>query len=201
MPRVLDLSKPGLAQQGIILITDFCDLNGIKAPAVLAMSDSEVKTFGGTCAYYRPSYIKLNVGACAAPGYGGRAWSWPSYVIDRTPYGVYAHELGHHVDVKLSKIRGRYRGDFSINLRATTLEQRITNYCPDDGEWFAEIFRLFVTNPDLLRRIRPKTYDMLSKILKPVTLGSWEEVLHRNGATDRIIGQARKKIIEVGGDL
>ncbi|TWA73960.1 hypothetical protein FBZ83_12627 [Azospirillum brasilense] len=77
------------------------------------------------------------------------------------PYGVLAHELGHHVDVLRSTTVDRYRGNFSADLRRQASEPKLTNYCPDDGEWFAEMFRLFVTNPDLLRGLRPRTYAAL----------------------------------------
>src|SRR5690606_2929539 len=149
------------------------------------------------CAYYRPSYIKVCVEACAAPGYGGRAWSWPGYVIDRTPYGVYAHELGHHVDVQLSDVRGRYTGDFSRKLRARSMEQPITGYCDNDGEWFAEIFRLFCTNPDLLKRLRPVTYGLITDHVKPVVAKPWRAVLAN--APARTVAMAARKVATAQG--
>src|SRR6266542_543457 len=52
----------------------------------------------GVCAYYRDGEIEIWVQSCAAIGRVGRQWSYPGYVVDRTPYGVLAHALGHHVD-------------------------------------------------------------------------------------------------------
>lgn len=40
-------------------------------------------------------------------------------------------------------------------------ELPITSYAPNPAEWFAEIFRLFVTNHGLLKQLRPKTYNIL----------------------------------------
>lgn len=115
-------------------------------------------------------------------------------LMDRMPYGVIQHELGHHVDVTHSTQFRAYRGDFSINLRKETGEQPISGYCPDDGEWFAELFRVFVTNPDLLRIIRPATYERLCSRFVPVVAGSWQAVLAQ--APERTKTACAKKVSE-----
>lgn len=62
-------------------------------------------------------------------------------------------------------------------------------------EWFAENFRLFVTNPDLSNALRPKFYAAMCRSgIVPVINFSWEMTLRNNGAPDRIVEQARKKI-------
>jgi hypothetical protein len=111
--------------------------------------------------------------------------------VDRTPYGVLQHELGHHVDQLLSEQKGSYGGDFSVKLRAATGEARITSYCPNDWEWFAEIFRLFVTNSDLLRELRPRTYEQIRQQYKPVRDTPWRHVL-RDAPPRNIIAAERK---------
>jgi hypothetical protein len=120
------------------------------------------------------------------------AWSFPGYSVDRTPYGVIQHELGHHADYVKSEKRGSYYGDFSINMRATVGEKPLTSYCPNDAEWFAEMFRLFVTNPDLLRLLRPDTHAAMREHFKPIFDGSWRERM--TGAPERTIAAIERKL-------
>ena len=154
--------------------------------------------FGKTCAYYRSDTITICLPVCGRLGLGGPAWSWPGHAVDRTPYGVVAHELGHHVDMLLSSERDRYRGDFSQRIRsASPKEAPLTGYCPDAGEWFAEMFRLFVTNPHLLLALRPSTYsNLLDAGLRPAhPFRSWDRELAANGAPERTIRAAGRRII------
>ena len=104
-----------------------------------------------TCGFYRPTTIHIMVEKCAARGFGGRAWSWPGYAVDRTPYGVIQHELGHHVDSIRFKAP---KAIFSKLIWEESKEAPLTGYLGTDKdevtfymEWFAENFRLFVTNP------------------------------------------------------
>lgn len=189
------MSKHELALLGRRLVEKFCEVNSFPVPEFRSMDRDECRQYGGTCAYYRPSYIKVCIEACAAPGTAGRAWSWPGYVIDRTPYGVYAHELGHHVDVQLSDVKGRYSGDFSRQMRARSMEPQLTGYCDNDGEWFAEMFRLFCTNPDLLRLVRPVTYGLMTDHLTPVVKRDWRGSM-LGPVPERTVQMARKKFFE-----
>jgi hypothetical protein len=149
---------------------------------------------------------------CANLGLGGRAWSWPGYAIDRTPYGVIQHELGHHVDtVKTGEVTrdNLLEKLFSKQIWEQSREAPLTGYLGTDKlaatfymEWFAENFRLFVTNPDLSLSLRPRFYDAMEREdFKPVKLidgggvQDWETVLRQLAAPDRIIGQARKKAL------
>lgn len=180
--------KMQLVNQGVARMIRFCELNDIEAPYVKIYTGSWRYS---ACAFYRPVSIRISPRHCAHIGTAGRAWSYPGYAIDRTPYGVIQHELGHHVDWLLSSQRGAYGGDFSVDLRSRSQEKKITNYCPNDWEWFAEIFRLFVTNPDLLMRIRPKVHEELANRFKPVETRSWQEVLA--AAPQRTIEMALRK--------
>lgn len=188
------MTKIQLLASGVALVKAFCERNGLETPGLQVYSSTEWR-FDSVCAYYRPVCIHIALSRCAHPGTAGASWSWPGYVIDRTPHGVMAHELGHHVDHALSSVKGAYGGDFSVKLRARTGEPKLTNYCPNDWEWFAEIFRLFVTNPDLLERLRPKTHAELSRELDIVETREWFEVL--DGAPARTIAQAERKMAEV----
>ena len=185
------ISKSKLFEQGCELLTAFCNLNRIEIPKVVVVEPEE--WMYRVCAYYRSGIIYINVKRCAQIGLGGRAWSYPGYVIDRTPYGVLQHELGHHVDVLYGKNKGKYYSEFSANLRRESLEAPLTGYCPNDAEWFAEMFRLFVTNPNLLHKLKPKTYHGLaSKGFKPYFKDDW--LARLRGAPSRIAWQAEKKV-------
>lgn len=189
------INKDSLLMFGHRLIDKFCIANGLEPVPVDVRAPRDWHF--SPCAYYRPTEIHICVERCAAPGMAGMAWSWPGYVIDRTPYGVLAHELGHHVDVTRSRIKGAYFGDFSQQLRVETGEPKLTNYCPNDAEWFAELFRLYVTNPDLLSLLRPRTYAALRAKFEPVVQDPWRDVLEQASATDRIIRQTERKIAQV----
>lgn len=181
-----------MTTQGKKLLTKFCEANNIPMPAV-RVADVDRWPFT-VCAFYRNNVIDICVEACAYPGTHGRNWSWPGNTVDRTPYGVIQHELGHHVDMIYSskKSRDRYFGDFSKHLRALTDEKPISGYAPNDGEWFAEMFRLFVTNPHLLKLLRPLTYQALRNKFRPAEKRKWRTVL--GDAPERTIKSARNKI-------
>lgn len=183
-------SKAELLQRGQELVTAFCALNGLPAPG-LEQVDADDWQFG-VCAYYRPSTTRICVTKCSAIGTVARQWSYPGYTVDRTPYGVLAHELGHHVDVLKSEIKRAYFGDFSVTLMKASGEAAITSYSPNPAEWFAEMFRVFVTNPDLLRLLRPRTHAELLTHFKPVFNDSWRDRLA--GAPTRTIVAAERKI-------
>ena len=176
--------------QGQALVQKFCDMNGIEAPG---LEVEPTNNWGwDVCAYYRPSTTRICLAKCADIGTAGRQWSYPGYTVDRTPYGVLAHELGHHVDRLCSDRKGPYFGDFSIALRKRSFEKEISSYCPNDHEWFAEMFRVFVTNPDLLRLLRPLTYAALLTRFKPVFSDTWRDRMA--GAPERTIKAAEDKL-------
>jgi hypothetical protein len=189
---MIDLTKHDLMLLGRDLMTRFCAANNVPEPAI-ELAPSNGWAFG-VCAYYRRSKINLCLAKCAPIGLAGASWSYPGYTVDRTPYGVIQHELGHHVDVQRSQRVGPYFGDFSIGMRKTSGEEPITSYCENDYEWFAEMFRLFVTNPDLLSKVRPRTYAAMRDHFEPVVTETWEQVLVN--APDRTIKQAGKKVAE-----
>lgn len=192
MPGQMMKNRETLLAEGKELMREFCAANAIPEPGVVEFTKTNWRLGDRTCAYYRKDAIRICPAQCAAIGQGGAAWSYPGYVVDRTPYGVIQHELGHHVDYFRSDRKGAYGGDFSIRLRAATREDRITSYCPNDWEWFAEIFRLFVTNSDLLHLYRPKTYEELRDLYRPVVDAPWRTVLA--AAPARTIAMAAKKV-------
>lgn len=187
------MTKADLLQRGADVLAAFCISNELPAPAI-RQADTEKWPYG-QCAYYRPDPgIVICVPRCAAIGVAGMAWSFPGYTVDRTPYGVVQHELGHHVDVQRSTRRGNYFGDFGVRVRANSGEKPITSYCPNDAEWFAEMFRVFVTNPDLLLQLRPRTHRELRSCFKPVFTDTWRDRL--SNAPARTIAAAQRKVEE-----
>lgn len=188
------MTKQEMLRAGEALVGRFCAANGLPTPRLVLVPADEWR-FGKTCAYYREDVITMCLERCGHIGRGGPAWSYPGYIADRTPYGVMAHELGHHVDFYRGETKGPYWSDFSVKMRQASGEPRLTSYCPNDAEWFAEMFRLFCTNPDLLRRIRPDTHlEMIAAGLKPVEHRFWFVVL--KDAPDRTLQMAQRRINE-----
>lgn len=167
------MTKRELLAAGVDLMHRFCALNAIEPPQIEVSRDP---TNYRVCAYYRDGFIHIWPAACAFIGTAGRAWSFPGHTVDRTPYGVVNHELGHHLDVAHGACPGLHG---LWRWRAETAEKPISGYCPNDNEWFAEMFRLFVTNPDLLRLFRPKTHARMVALWRPIEVRSWDAVLAR----------------------
>lgn len=184
------LTKSELCAIGQEHIKVFCELNGISLPAINVISRGDWMV--SACAYYRPDTpfvrkwttpgINICLELCQQPcsEEPSRNWTWPGNTADREPYGVLAHELGHHCDWLSSVKKGTYFGDYSASIRARSKEAPITNYCDGDHEWFAEMFRVFFTNPDLLRHLRPATSMILLEHWKPLPAVTWREALGEN---------------------
>lgn len=190
-------AKLELLANGEKVTVAFCAANGLPLPTITKASAQQ--WFVSACAYYRANVINICVDRCAAIGTAGRQWSYPGYTVDRTPYGVLQHELGHHADVLRSAKRGPYFGDYSVNVRGCSGEEPLTSYCPNDAEWFAEMFRLFVTNPDLLQQVRPRTHRELRACFEPVFSDCWRDRL-RN-APARTLAAAERKVIAAAEEL
>jgi hypothetical protein len=183
------ISRARLLDEGYALLVKWCDLNGVSIPEVKRWyTDAPFDA----CAYYRGGVINIWPNECASIGTNVRQWSYPGYVIDRTPYGVLQHELGHHADQAYN-----YRGGiYSQDWRKETGEAAITGYCTNDMEWFAEIFRLFVTNPDLLAKLRPRTFTkLINQWPQRAENRRWEQVLFT--APERWIRATQNKIKQV----
>ena len=189
------LTNVQMSQVGSKAVRLFCVQNKLEVPEI------EIHPGGAwgvrMCGYYRRMRIAVNPSMCAPPvPRNPRQWSYPGYVVDRTTYGVLAHELGHHVDLMMGDQEGlavgKYYSLWSRHLQARSGEDAITTYCPNHAEWLAEMFRLFFTNPDLLKQLRPKTYDLLIDSFKPIETRCWEDVLWE--APERVQKAAMEKI-------
>ena len=103
-----------------------------------------------------------------------------------TVAGVLAHEFGHYIDDIFKNPSKKIR-------KAIGSESCVTSYEPNTFEVFAEAFRLFVLNPELLKEGRPKRYSFFESLgLKPVLLDNWEYVL--GNAHPKIISAAHSWI-------
>lgn len=197
-------TRDELYWQGANLMKGWCRLNNIEEPLLIRLKPTDRLYHLATCAFYRPRCITIMVEKCARQGMGGRAWSWPAYVIDRTPFGVVQHELGHHVDEVKSTRPLKVKEDmFSYRVYQESKEEPLTGYLGTDREaqtffkeWFAEIFRLYVTNPNLCKKLRPKfSATMVKERLHPMNDDGWRIRLREDfHAPSRIIDQAQKKI-------
>lgn len=183
--------KKALLKAGMSLLDTFWRLNPeIEFCKTTVIDWKSRHYYLNCCAFYKPDRgIVIMPDKCATKGYGGACWSWPGYVIDRTPYGVIQHELGHHVDECMANDADMY----SAYVRSEANEAKVTNYCPNDSEWFAEIFRLFCTNPDLLSKTRPRAFKILDRQFKSAERRDWKQVLA--DAPERTFKQAEKRIL------
>lgn len=147
---------------------------------------------------YSEGYVFVNVPRTAepvqAPQY--RNWSWPGWKTDRTAIGVIAHEVGHHVMEEVSKGRSQA---FLEARRADWLRcikgKKVSGYEPVPAEAGAESLRLFILNPDLLRKAIPARYNFICSLgLKPLPQllrKGYAEVLNNAAylpAAERFIG-------------
>lgn len=191
--------RAALCNLGRARVAAFCRLNDIEVPQVHVVP-RQVWHFGA-CAFYRPndkrynrfyahSYmrqegygpgINICLEECQVPcgAENSRNWTWPAGVIDREPYGVLCHELGHHCDYLAGEQKWEYGSEYSEKVMTESGEPKLTNYCPNPAEWFAEMFRLFVTNPMLLAELRPHTFAILTRRWKPIK-SPWRVALGSN---------------------
>lgn len=189
------MRKYQMFDAGVAHVTRFCERNQIAAPTIEVTKEP---TQYGTCAFYRSGVIFIWPDACAFIGTSGRLWSYPGHTVDRTPYGVLAHELGHHVDGAHGSRPSRE--GYGFRWRTETQEKPLTGYCRDDNEWFAEIFRLYVTNPDLLRLERPKAYALLRAHWEPVEDRTWDQVLADAPRQLELLRKRHAKVLVVQKD-
>ena len=184
--------RDSMLQRGILLYEETCELNRIKSPKLRVLRGRQERKNFWACGWFSPPHsVTLFPERCARIGVGGRAWSFPGYVVDRTPFGVLQHENGHHFDFAFSKDTS-----FSLFAHDYTEEPAITGYAPNESEWFAEMFRLFITNPDLLRLIRPKTWELLGAHFVSPEKRGWQRVLAL--APERTFDAAASKVERAG---
>lgn len=191
-------SKQLLCDLGINRIEEFCKRNGVPVPPIHVIHKKSWRV--SACAYYRPEGTsRLETGICICLEYcahpatqdQARNWNWPGSTTDREPYGVLCHELGHHCDWWKGERKWEYGSEYHLQVMQAAQEEPLTSYHPNPAEWFAEMFRLFVSNPDLLRQVRPRTYRKLCVDWSPIP-GTWKDELGRN-CPPRIVTSLQRK--------
>lgn len=188
-------------------VEEFCLANSLPIPNSTVIDASEWPF--GACAFYRaegcqrlarvnPAFANPGIFICLkhcgrpCTEYERRNWSWPGSDTDREPFGVMCHELGHHCDYHASERKGEYFGDYSHNLYDKVREKPISGYHDNIHEWFAEMARIFITNPGLLQQLRPRTYKLIRERFKPVATMNWIKALGDN-VPEKIVKNLIKK--------
>lgn len=203
--RVWPTDRDKLFDLGVERATEFCLANDLLVPHIVSIPQNVWNV--DACAYYRANHrsseannVRVCITKCAhcSGPIRSRNWNWPATLTDREPYGVICHEIGHHADVTIGKRLKMVVSSYSSNYARTVqklsgYEEPLTSYCPNPGEWFAEMFRLFITNGYLLARLRPKTFAQLRKYFKPISSPNWELELGSN-VPPHIIENVRKKL-------
>lgn len=179
-----------LFKRGIDRIHEFSVVNNINPIDILQIPKNRWKF--NYCGYYRNNKIHVCIEKCArtAVDLQYRNWNWPGSTVDREPFGVISHEFSHFLDEISSGKEGKW---YSSLVRMESKEPKLTNYCPNDSEWFAEMGRLFITNHALLKEVRPRTWNILTRKWKPVSKPNWIEELGE-GIPERIITSLENKI-------
>jgi hypothetical protein len=177
---------------GVQAATEFLTLNNLPLPLFLTYAETlsassgtapraaeylrrvvarDNRTVGAGTGLYYDGHVFVNLPRCALPVHkpAVRSWSWPGWKTDRTPVGVVAHETGHHVEWALRRAGRPQYGTAWRTLLADTKRQTVSGYEPVPSEAWAETLRLFILNPDLLRRALEARYAFVTGLgLRPV---------------------------------
>lgn len=164
-----------LYDKAIADIRKFCKKNRIAMPNI-DIVDTVAKNKKAWCGWYVWGSDDITVvpRACitiaTTPGH---RWHYPRYYNDLSIYGVICHEFGHYVHFK--RLLKYDKASFKYEAPLSKYEN---NYI----ETIAEIVKLLVVNPDLLRRVNPRRYEFITDIckLKPATTQTWKERLGKN---------------------
>jgi hypothetical protein len=196
-------------------IGTFLDINSIPHPKVELNETSNKGSYG---AYYSNSnkiilYPKNTKPPVKTPGY---AWSYTGYKSDCTFGGVFAHELGHYIDYyygrKLNSYQWSVKAPFvkdvlNIERPVSGYVNKFRNKNTKYGEATAEMFKLFILNPDLLKQGRPHSYNMIVNNMKlqPVVSESWEYILQNAhpkliNAAKNWIGNPKENYYDISGE-
>ena len=121
------------------------------------------------CGLYRyPNSIYIIPDECAKRNYSDYRWR-----VNRTLHGVIIHEYGHHFERML------YDEDILTESNIKNIfkpKNDITNYSDVNyKENFAESFRVYITNPELLKAINKEKYNFFQKLIKTENDGKLEQ--------------------------
>jgi len=183
-------------------VESFLDLNGIaRVREYLLVPDPSKKPPGKNPwhdnGWYWNGVLFVNINRARPPTKTpGFAWSFTGFKADMTAPGILAHETGHHIHFEINKrIDVKHQQVLINNLKLIAKhELPVSGYEPNPYEVMAEMCRLFILNPNLLRVGRPIRYVFLTQVLKlqPSHDVPWRDVL-RN-AHPKIISAAESWI-------
>lgn len=184
--------REALFQRACCRVGAICDAHEVIRPHIRRADGS--RHFG----YWCRGVIKVNVSRCTPPAFNpGYSWSFPGYKADRTVVGVTLHELGHHIWWAIGEESNpdSWLAHYTAWREAGEDEAAVSGYEPNVEETFAEAWKLFCTNPDLLRVGRPQRWALLRESgLRPPHLAPWREVLQH--AHPRMIAAAESWIAQ-----
>lgn len=174
-------SKQELYQKALELVIDSLDFWGLPHPKEFHITTPSRRRYGSGGMHfglYSRGIVYVNVQASTQPPTTrGRVWSYPGSKTDRTAAGILCHEIGHHVVYKLA-VLGRLISWKNWSPLWRDNKQAVTGYEPTPEEGFAETFRLYLLNPELLRQARPQRFDFVQSLgLRPITETPWKRVL------------------------
>ena len=212
-----EVTKQDLYTIGVQAAQEFLSLNGLKDPRFSTYEEAtqhsdkwdsrglkaadflrrvvrmDGRTVGSGTGLYYDGHVFVNVPRTAVPVQkpAMRSWSWPGWKTDRTCVGVCAHETGHFLVHALTLNMQHWRTALEMHPK-----KPISGYAPTAEEQFAETARLFITNPDLLRRAVPWRYAWLTEVAELVPVQrllrkGWRKVLGNpayDAAAERWIG-------------
>lgn len=183
------MNKLDLYYIGVAASNEFLDYNKISRPIYMTYDGalslkSEAYQFkllrmvvggptqGTGTGLYSQGHVFVNVPCTAEPVHkpAMRNWSWPGWKTDRTAIGVVAHEVGHYVAEEVSKGRTQEELKDRRSEWLTAIKgKKVSGYEPVPDEAAAESLRLFILNPDLLRKAIPARYNFIISLgLKPL---------------------------------
>lgn len=170
---------------------EFLEMNGLPLPSKVITTYKPGRgrkesrhgwyDYGDQCLFVNLKKSRVPV---KSPGF---QWSYTGFKSDLTGPGILAHEVGHHVD-NLLKVCKKHKREL-IHIRR--VEHKLSGYEPNIAEQFAEMMRLFILNPTLLREGRPGRWAFLTKVLelRPPHKVAWQAILQN--ANLRIIESAK----------
>lgn len=159
-------------EKAIFISKEFYKKNKLALPKEYRIADFN---HFGLYEYY-PKRISINVKRTRVPvKTPGFSYSFTGHKSDVTVAGVVCHETGHHVENMLG-----YNKCLEKLAEIKRKESQVTSYEPNIHETFAEMMRLFILNPDLLKKGRPMRYKFITKTLglKPLHKKRWKSILH-----------------------
>lgn len=172
----------------IDVINRFCETNVVPLPRFVASADGRLRASRVYATYRRETRL-ITVYLDKTTRHESIRDSFPRSRLDFSTLGCACHELGHHVN----EVRGwsavaRDFYDTHVKERMLSPYAHMSRH-----EDFAETFRLFVTNPDLLEAYRPRRFEFMKSVMRlsPIEDRKWRDVIGDSHEIAKIEGLLR----------